>query len=432
MTDVYCRAPKAPSLTNDDMMRPNSFQLTTITYQNKGVTTITSGYNATLHILDDTQGYQGSEWRYFRNIVKGMPMPKFWLKYVVDGEEYSKIEVEYGKTTSSVIGPVKEGYSFVASSERPETMPGHDVTVTGSFSINKYNLTYKVDGHVYKTYELEYGTEIIIEKEPPAKENYTFSGWKRSGLGNIPSTMPGKDVVITGKYVPNKFFVTYMVNDEIFVVSEVEYGAMIAPEEYPEEEGYTFSGWSEMPEIMPAHDITVAGYFTINKYKLAYMVDGMEYKTVEMEYGKEITVELEPTKDGYTFSGWDLFYKNMPSKNVIVTGSFSINTYKLIYKVDDEEYKTLEIEYGSVIDPEAEPTKEGYTFSGWSLIPETMPANDVTITGSFTMIDDVQDINADEGEYQIYTLDGKQVDTLQKGVNIIRHSNGSTQKVFVK
>lgn len=37
-----------------------------------------------------------------------------------------------------------------------------------------------------------------------------------------------------------------------------------------------------------------------------------------------------------------------------------------------------------------------------------------------------------ESEYQIFTLDGKPVETLQKGVNIIRHSNGSTQKVFVK
>lgn len=46
--------------------------------------------------------------------------------------------------------------------------------------------------------------------------------------------------------------------------------------------------------------------------------------------------------------------------------------------------------------------------------------------------DDINDIKADDGSYEIYTLDGKQVDTLQKGVNIIKYKKGSTQKVYVK
>jgi hypothetical protein len=51
--------------------------------------------------------------------------------------------------------------------------------------------------------------------------------------------------------------------------------------------------------------------------------------------------------------------------------------------VDGEEYKTVEIEYGAEITPEDEPEKEGYTFKGWNEIPETMPANDVTVTGIY-------------------------------------------------
>ena len=51
--------------------------------------------------------------------------------------------------------------------------------------------------------------------------------------------------------------------------------------------------------------------------------------------------------------------------------------------VDNEVYKTYEVDYGTAITPEPEPTKDGYTFSGWSDIPETMPPHDVTVTGSF-------------------------------------------------
>ena len=40
---------------------------------------------------------------------------------------------------------------------------------------------------------------------------------------------------------------------------------------------------------------------------------------------------------------------------------------------------TIEIEEGVSITPEVVPTKDGYTFSGWSEIPETMPDYDMTI-----------------------------------------------------
>lgn len=171
---------------------------------------------------------------------------------------------------------------------------------------------------------------------------------------------------------------------------------------------------------------------SVPSYSLAYKVDDKEYKTVDVEYGAAITAETEPTKEGYTFSGWSEIPATMPAKDVTVTGSFVINKYKLIYKVDDEEYKSIDVEYGATITPEADPMKEGYTFSGWSLIPETMPAKDVTVTGSFTFVDAIDNVIADDGSYEVYTLDGKQVEALQKGVNIIKYKNGSTQKVFVK
>ena len=131
-------------------------------------------------------------------------------------------------------------------------------------------------------------------------------------------------------------------------------------------------------------------------FNLIYMVDGKEYKTVEYEYGASITPEVNPTKEGYTFSGWSEIPQTMPAKDVIVTGSFSVNKYKLIYQVDGIEYKTCEIEYGASITPEADPKKDGYTFSGWSEIPETMPAKDVIVTGNFIKKEKKGDANGDD------------------------------------
>jgi hypothetical protein len=157
---------------------------------------------------------------------------------------------------------------------------------------------------------------------------------------------------------------------------DIEYGTTITPEAEPTKEGYTFSGWSEIPETMPAHDVTITGTFTVNTYKLTYKVDGLEYRSYDIEYGASITPEAAPTKDGYTFSGWSEIPEKMPAHDVTVTGTFNINSYKLIYVIDGVEYKSCNIEYGATITPEAEPSKEGYTFSGWSEIPKKMPAHD--------------------------------------------------------
>ncbi|MCR5366135.1 MAG: leucine-rich repeat protein, partial [Prevotella sp.] len=179
---------------------------------------------------------------------------------------------------------------------------------------------------------------------------------------------------------------TYLVDGEVYKTYLHEKGISIPVEEAPIKEGYSFSGWSEIPSVMPDHDVEVTGSFTINKYNLTYTVDGEEYKTEEIEYGAEITPEAALEKEGYTFSGWSEIPETMPAHDVEVTGTFTINTYTLTYMVDGEEHKTEEIEYGTEIIPEAAPEKDGYTFSGWSEIPETMPAHDVTVTGSFEKI----------------------------------------------
>lgn len=105
---------------------------------------------------------------------------------------------------------------------------------------------------------------------------------------------------------------------------------------------------------------------------------------------------------------------------------------KLIYMVDGELYKEFEPVIGSSIVPEQNPKREGYSFSGWSEFPKTMPAEDLTVTGTFTFVDDIEEVVVDDGIYQIYSPDGKPVDTLQKGVNIIRKQNGIVKKVVIK
>ena len=221
-----------------------------------------------------------------------------------------------------------------------------------------------------------------------------------------------------------------MVDDAEFKSYELYYGASITPEEIPTREGYTFSGWSEIPETMPAHDVTVTGTFSINKYRLTYTVDGEEYKSYELDCGVSITPETVPTKEGYTFSGWSEIPETMPSHDVTVTGSFTINSYKLTYMIDNEVYKETMYEYGATVTPEPQPEGNYATFE-WNDLPQTMPAHDVVVYASYTS-GIIEVLMTTQRNIRIYSPSGKKLDKLQKGLNLVILDDGGVKKVVVK
>ena len=294
---------------------------------------------------------------------------------------------------------------------------------TNISDIQTYKLIYIVDGDIYKTYEIEEG-ELITPEPAPEKEGYTFSGWNE-----IPETMPDHDVTVTGTFSINSYKLTYLVDGEEYKSLELEFEAAITPEAEPAKEGYTFSGWSEIPTTMPAHNVTVTGTFSINSYKLTYLVDGEEYRSYELEFGTAITPEAELTKEGYTFSGWSEIPATMPAHDVTVTGSFSINSYKLTYMIDNEAYKEVMYEYGATITPEPQPEGDYARFE-WIGVPETMPANDVTVYASYET--GIIDLLTLQGIKAIYAPNGKKLDKPQKGLNIVIMDDGKAKRMVVK
>src|SRR5574344_228868 len=321
------------------------------------------------------------------------------VNYSIDGTVVHTDAVAYGTAITAWAAPAKEGYTFSGWSSIPSTMPASDVTITGSYTVNKYTLTYKVDGADYKTLSLDYGSTVTPETVP-TKEGYTFSGWSE-----IPTTMPAKDVVVTGSFTVNTYKATFEIDGVQFSTIEVAYGSEIKTPEVPEKEGYTFSGWKNVPTTMPAKDLTISGNYVVGGYNMTYMVDGKEYKKFVINYGTTITPETVPTKEGYTFSGWSDIPTTMPAKDVVITGTFAVNTYKVNYSIDGTVVHTDAVAYGTAITAWAAPAKEGYTFSGWSSIPSTMPASDLTITGSYTVNKYTLTYNVDVADYKTLSVD---------------------------
>ena len=312
--------------------------------------------------------------------VKGSyTVNKYNLVYKVDGAEHKSLEVEFGTTLTAEPNPVKEGHTFSGWQGLPTTMPAHDVEVTGNFTINSYKAVFKIGDEIIDTKTIVFG-DAVTAPEAPAKEGHTFAGWQ-----DVPATMPARDIEVLGSYTVNKYAITYKVDGAEYKVVEVEFGATIVPEADPVKEGYTFSGWQGLPETMPAHAVEVTGTFSINSYKAVFKIGDDVIDTKTIVFGDAVTVPEAPAKEGHTFAGWQDVPATMPAHDIEVLGSYTVNKYALTYKVDGAEYKVVEVAFGTTIVPEADPVKEGYTFSGWQGLPETMPAHAVEATGTFSI-----------------------------------------------
>ena len=304
---------------------------------------------------------------------------KYKLDYLVNGVVFATDSIAYGSEIVLRVVPTKEGHTFSGWSEAPALMPAEDVVIEGSFVVNSYVITYMVDGEVYKTETVAYGAEIHVV-ELPVKAGHTFDCWT-----GIPATMPAMDITVNAGFIVNSYVVTYMVDGELYRTETIVYDSEVVLPEYPTKVGYTFSGWSEAPALMPAEDVVIEGSFIVNSYVITYMVDGEVYKTETVAYGAEIPVVELPVKAGHTFDRWTGIPATMPAMDITVNAGFIVNSYVVTYMVDGELYRTETIVYDSEVVLPEYPTKVGYTFSGWSEAPAKMPAEDVTIEGSFAV-----------------------------------------------
>ncbi|MBO7239855.1 MAG: leucine-rich repeat protein [Bacteroidaceae bacterium] len=280
--------------------------------------------------------------------------------------------------------------------------------------IGNFTLTYMVDGEVYKKEKYEYDS-AITPLALPEKEGHTFSGWSE-----IPETMPAEDITVTGSFSVNSYNVTFVVDEEVYKTVSVNYGETIPMPEEPVKDGCTFSGWSEIPATMPAEDITITGSFYANYYTLTYMVDGEVYATVTVGYNAVIPEMEEPTKEGHTFSGWENVPETMPAQDITIIGSFTVNSYNAIFLVDNALYAMLSVNYGEAIELPEPPSKEGFVFDGWDGLPVTMPAKDIVLIAIFTDVTGVDDVKSEIGKVKtIYDLNGRAVENPTNGIYVV-------------
>ena len=373
------------------------------TINSGNVTGYTYGVGATLPAADDMTytGHTFKGW-YDNENLTGSPVTaiggaetgnkEYWAKWEINqytitfdtngGSEIAPITQDYGTKITAPADPTRKGYTFKGwDKEIPETMPAENMTVKAQWEINQYTITFDTNGgSEIAPITQDYGTKITAPADPTRK-GYTFKGWDKE----IPETMPAENMTVKAQWEINQYTITFDTNggSEIAPITQ-DYGTKITAPADPTRKGYTFKGWDkEIPETMPAENMTVKAQWEINQYTITFDTNGgSEIAPITQDYGTKITAPADPTRKGYTFKGWDKeIPETMPAENITVKGQWETNQYTITFDTNGgSEIAPITQDYGTAITAPDNPTRKGYTFKGWNKeIPETMPADNITV-----------------------------------------------------
>ena len=336
-------------------------------------------------------------------------VPKFTtngyiLTYIVDGEVYSRNTYDFGAALPAANTPTKEGHTFSGwDKETPATMPAEDITISGSFTPNKYDATFYKDGVLIATVPTDFGQVPVAPTEGLEKVGYTFTGWNPA-LTAIGVDGARYDAMYVAQNVDYKVNVYTMGLDGNYGEPEVLSYTATADSSvtYPaaEKTGFTIADNSVLSgTVAPDGSLVLSVYYSRNQYTFKTVVDGVE-APVTYYYGADIEAPAAPVKEGYTFVKWDATIPaTMPARDVTVTAVFKINQYTITFVTDGgTAVAPITQDYGTAVTAPAAPTKVGYTFAGWDkAIPETIPAENMTITAKWTVNQYTITFNTDGG-----------------------------------
>ena len=221
-------------------------------------------------------------------------------------------------------------------------------------------------------------------------------------------------------YSAHLFTLTYEVDSEVYATEKHEQGDAIVLMSNPVKEGYTFSGWKSVIEVMPDEDWHISGYFSINIYSVRFY--GLE-QLIEEQLVEWNTAAVEPKAEdvqveGYTFLGWDITEFSHVTSDMEIHAQYQLTDFELklvqelgtitVTNLAEEPIENLRaLHMDTVLLLTATP-KEGYRFVRWETngfddrlssttdnpAVLTMPIGDVTVLAVFEIATGIESANS--------------------------------------
>ena len=262
-----------------------------------------------------------------------------------------------------------------------DSVPADVTALTVQWTVPTYAVTLHPNGGTINSGNVTgytYGVGVTLPTaDDMTNTGHTFKGWyDNENLTGSPVTAIGGtgtgNKEYWAKWEINQYTITVKPeNGKADITITQDYGTPITAPADPTREGYTFAGWdTAIPATMPAHNMTITAQWTVNQYTITFDTDGgSEVAPITQDYGSAITAPADPTREGYTFAGWDTAIPaTMPAHNMTITAQWTVNQYTITYDLDggtaegNPDTYTVETDAFTLKNP----TRPGYTFTGWS------------------------------------------------------------------
>ena len=182
----------------------------------------------------------------------------YTVTYKVDGNTVSTQTIGHGKDTTAPEIPAKEGYTQTAPTwDKDGKNITADTEINAVYTINKYTVTYKADGNVVGTVEVEHGKDATAPAIPE-KEGYTKIApiWDKDGK-NITA-----DTEINAVYTINEYTITFKDENGVYKTLTVKHGEAVTMPAVPVKEDHTVT-WDTTIDKATA-GVTVNAVYTKN------------------------------------------------------------------------------------------------------------------------------------------------------------------------
>ncbi len=268
------------------------------------------------------------------------------------------------------------------------------------YSVTAYTVTFNTNGGGSVAAQVVASGDKATKPSDPTRTGYVFGGWYTdSGLTSAFdfNTAITADKTLYAKWIQG-FTVGFNTNGGGSVASQtVASGDKATKPSDPTKRGYTFGGWYTDSGLTSAFDFNTAitenktlyAKWIVNQYTITFDTDGgSAVAPITQDYGTAVTAPAEPAKTGYTFAGWDqTIPETVPAENLTITARWTPNRYTITFDTDGgSAVAPITQDYGTAVTAPAEPAKTGYTFAGWDpAIPETVPAEDRTLKARWTI-----------------------------------------------
>ncbi|WP_027390333.1 InlB B-repeat-containing protein [Chrysiogenes arsenatis] len=324
------------------------------------------------------------------------------------GSEQAGQNVKHNRTATEPSDPTRDGYSFagwftdIALNDTFEfnTLITTPATLYAKWNPNTYTLNFDANSADGVSGNLDAITvtfsEAVGSLPAPQRSGHSFAGWNTQPDGGG-DTFTGatvyvdtNDSTLYAQWSVSQYTITFASNGGSAVSAITQnYGSAITAPVAPTREGYTFAGWNPaVPNTMPAGGATLTAQWTVNEYTITFdSAGGSAVASITQNFGTDVTAPAAPTRTGYTFAGWSpAVPTTMAVGGAALTAQWNINQYSVSFVDHDSAVlKSDSVEHGSGATAPANPTRVGYTFTGWSPASFTNITGDTSITALYSL-----------------------------------------------